>query len=341
MRNKSSLFSLSELIIAIIVISVIATITIIQQNNIKHTAFVTQINANVRNIQVAVDRYLLQNNQLPTVRKVTDVNPSLIDFNLLKESDLRNTPNLDLINYWLDSNGKVWASTLELPEKVELKGEEVTWEPVKNVVRYKVEEIRTPKFVTSSVNYSNQKQNNSLVTTESTYKMTGEEGLILISAIDKYDFPTPPVGLLIGTEEQTKDDSGNLYEGEIPNLKESLIDSYNEKEKAEDINVIPNTGNQKKSYSKPIAIIEMLPDTFIKKGEEVSWNSSQSFDPNGGKIVDEVWSGKMKNYPNNQVYRVKLKVKNEQGEWSDWACKQVVIGKGNKNKYEECTGRSD
>lgn len=94
---------------------------------------------------------------------------------------------------------------------------------------------------------------------------------------------------------------------------------------------------------KPVAIINMNPDTFIDADQDIDLDDGLSYDPDGDLIVQRTWAGKTKNYPDGHTYRIKLRVKDSSGEKSDWACKKVVSGNGGPQvgKYTECDSTSD
>lgn len=86
---------------------------------------------------------------------------------------------------------------------------------------------------------------------------------------------------------------------------------------------------------KPVAIITILTDNSNGINTEKSkFNISlnESYDPDGDRIVDYQWENKKTSYPNGK-HTVKLRVKDEEGHWSDWASREIVVSDEAYNVY--------
>ena len=295
MKNKTSLFSLTDLIIVVVVISIIASIIVIQQADLKYSAFVTQIEGNLRTIQAATDKYTIHNNnQLPTIGVPTETTPALIDFKKLYPREQRSIPNTVKARYWVDIHGKVWGSTLELPENIKYDGENVTWDPIKDAVEYRIYEVSGDTKVIGSTNESTDNLSKFTRTTETVYKRKSVDNFVLISAIDKYNLQTPPMGLPISEGSNSNDNSS------------------------------------KEENGKPIAVISVTPEQDITTSTSLKWDYSKSYDPNGDSIISAEWKNKEEFYPNAQTYVVSLRVQDEHGLWSEWVDKEVLVKSENK-----------
>lgn len=136
---KKQLFTLVELIIAVVVIGILAAIILVNVSGWQKEAVRAAINSNVKNIQTASDMYNLDGHvdtigiAVPTVQR-----PSGIDFDKIIPKYLRAEPKKG--KYWIDSNKVVWGATIE-PPTVEKNGNTYTIENNKKAEGQKVYEV--------------------------------------------------------------------------------------------------------------------------------------------------------------------------------------------------------
>lgn len=76
---------------------------------------------------------------------------------------------------------------------------------------------------------------------------------------------------------------------------------------------------------KPVAVIAMTPDQELLTTTVITWSYANSYDPNGGSIVNAEWQGKQDVYPTEGQYTVKLRVQSDKGIWSDWVEKTFTV----------------
>lgn len=83
---------------------------------------------------------------------------------------------------------------------------------------------------------------------------------------------------------------------------------------------------------KPVA--KLAPnDTLFYLNKEIRWTFVQSYDPDGDKIVAYEWRGnKQKIYKEEGSFSVGLRVKDEEGYWSDWTDRNFEITNGGYHK---------
>lgn len=72
----------------------------------------------------------------------------------------------------------------------------------------------------------------------------------------------------------------------------------------------------------PIAMFKATNPVYV--GETVIYEDA-SYDPDGGQIVDRVWTGKQDSFSRAGSYTVTLKVQDDQGKWSDPLYQVVVV----------------
>ena len=75
------------------------------------------------------------------------------------------------------------------------------------------------------------------------------------------------------------------------------------------------------SNDKVNAVIEMTPDQGILIGTSITWSASIS----EGVITEEEWVGKEDSYSEEGLKKVKLRVKDDKGKWTDWVEKEFYV----------------
>ena len=124
--------TLVEIIVVIVILSILLAIVVVSIPHFQEDAEVSAISSNLKNIQLAVEKYKKGNTgQYPSEKVPTIGNPQLIKFEELIPHYLKDKPKTKLSHYWIDNQYRVWASTVDAP-KVEKLEERITWYPVVN-----------------------------------------------------------------------------------------------------------------------------------------------------------------------------------------------------------------
>lgn len=114
-------FTLVELIIAVVVISILLAIVLVNVGDWRKEATKSAILSNVRNIQTASDMYNLDGfKDTIGIEHPTWEKPSSVDFEKTKPKYLRAKPKQG--KYWIDSNLVIWGATID-PPSVSKEGE--------------------------------------------------------------------------------------------------------------------------------------------------------------------------------------------------------------------------
>lgn len=226
--NKKS-FTLIELIISIVVISILVAIIIVQVQNFKERSIATYLQANTKEFQTAMDRYFLDNEKYPILNDstITVEKPQYIDIaKLVKEGYLKKDLDLNKIStqhYQVDVFGRVWGSSQPSLENAVLVSSENDSKTlfsvdvssdVKKVVLY---EVTNGKLVTAgeyqlNSYFAGEKSVNSKVkfnevdeisisgNTKLQINIEDTNKIYLVSGVDKYDLESAPVGLGYNSE---------------------------------------------------------------------------------------------------------------------------------------------
>ena len=185
------LFTLIELTVVIVIISILAAIVLPNISNWQQEADHTALLSNARNLQTGVDTYRVKNNgELPTLDKPTSLIPQPLDFTKIHPKYTRNMPKSKMAKYWVDYQGKVWVSTADAPSNVINENGTVTWNVVKNADFYAVYEAKTKS--TSAVD-NNKGISFVENTKENTFKGEPEKEY-LVSSFDSYNLESAPSG---------------------------------------------------------------------------------------------------------------------------------------------------
>lgn len=119
-------FTLIELVISIVVISILASIVLIKVTDFKKQAITSSMKSNIKVLQLASDLYFLDNNSYPVTNKenLTLESPQLIDVQLLtKDGYLKkelDTKKIKEQYYWVDVFGAVWGATKQPKNNINL-----------------------------------------------------------------------------------------------------------------------------------------------------------------------------------------------------------------------------
>lgn len=238
MKNKS--FTLIELIIAVIVIAIISSIVVVKIMDMKNKSIGAAVSNNTKIIQTAVDRYTLDNDGEHPVKNdlvVNLQNPRLIDVELLKDKGYLkkelDTSKIKKQYYWLDVFNVVWGSTESTVNDISSvtgkdgskKLEFITPE---GAVAYRIYEV-TGYNKTGSI--TNKKDRHYKLVSEVelkkkrqkiSFKIPDSSKIYLISAVDKYEQETSPVGVFYKGPAGFKP----IFSGE--GIYEFMIESFDE-----------------------------------------------------------------------------------------------------------------
>lgn len=221
--NKNR-FTLIELITAIVVISILAAIVMVQIQNVKDRAVTSFILANTKEFQTAVDRYYMDKEEYPVLNgsEITLDNPQYLDIRKLSEEGyLKKDLDLNKIStqhYKVDVFGRVWgASQPSLKNGIlatSKEGDTQTFtvdvsEDIKSVAVYKVVngnlvsagEYQLSSYFADKESIGNGKiqynQINDVDNGEHTMlkvSIEDTDGVYLFSGVDKYGLENAPVG---------------------------------------------------------------------------------------------------------------------------------------------------
>ena len=196
---KRHRFTLIELIVVIAIIAILASLVIPNTKDTKQNAIKAEVASNIQNIQTAVDMFYIDNNsQYPTYQKPTIQNPQLINFDLLFPKYIKNLPHPSF-KYWVDFSGKVWGSSIEAPHNLNNEDGYLKWGNNLKAKAYDIYEVENGQLhlIGSVKNHISIKKIGSFKV-EPNFKLiqheVEEDNIYLISAIDRYDFPTAPTG---------------------------------------------------------------------------------------------------------------------------------------------------
>lgn len=204
MKNK---FTLVELIVSVVVLTILSAIVILQISNWNKESVNASVSTNTSIIQNAVDRYYLDNGEVYPIKNDLKVNlskPQLVDTEkLLKKGYLKKDLDLSKVRnqyYWIDVFGKVWGSTDEgLQDYVVKKDSKLEFTLSEKVTGYNIYEVSG--YSSSGISTSSEKKykeitsvqvkrNNQLVQVP-----TGSNGkTYLVSTVDQYGLESAPFG---------------------------------------------------------------------------------------------------------------------------------------------------
>lgn len=86
---------------------------------------------------------------------------------------------------------------------------------------------------------------------------------------------------------------------------------------------------------KPVAVIKMRTSghaNFVSHKDNLTFSMAESYDPDGDKIVDYEWKNKKTSYDIGK-HIVSLRVKDEEGYWSNWTEHEVNVGEAGMKVY--------
>lgn len=324
-RNNKKFFTLIELIVVVVVLGILAAIVIPNISSFKEEATETAILSDARNIQTAVDMYgLYSNGATPTKEKATLGNPQIIELYGLQPEYLRKAPKENGAKFWLDANNTVWASMVDAP--IEVKEEPLvtdvtkvtlSWKTVDGATLYNI--YKTGNEATGNAEAKGMKLVDSVSVKEGEKQSVNlgklSKGNYLVTALDKFTFesaPTKANTVYKGYGEGPEED----YVLDIPKLvtNPSIPEEPKEPE------------NQK-----PTAVIGMTPASDINTTTNITWNFTDSTDPESNVIIEAEWklNGVVQEILPTKltegVHTIELRVKDEKESWSNWTSKEITV----------------
>lgn len=215
-------FTLIELIVVIVIIGILTAIIVPNVSNFKKEASLTATQNNVRNLQTSSDMYSLDFQGLyPTFSQPEIGVPQPIDFKKINPKYTRTLPKDKPMKYWVDYQGKVWASTVDSPTKVINDGSNLTWIDTTGAVAYNVYEV--VEDATGSAANSKQKLSFVKKITGMTSYQTNNHKEYAVSSLDDQGFETPPVSskyegydhYIVVKDNPLENSESNTSEGQI------------------------------------------------------------------------------------------------------------------------------
>lgn len=206
------LFTLIELIVVIVVIGILSAIVIPNVSSMKESANETALNSTQKNLQTAVDTFMLKNNGVsPTKGTPVLGEPKTLEIYGLHPDQIRNLPKDSSIHWWLDHNFTVWGSYADTPKNVALSsdGTSISWEENSEAKSYNIYEVEKAETQSAGKGrhlrlvkpFSPPKNEAPVATVQKADNKT-----YLVSAIDRYGFETVPVKVNHQTEEYIEPD---------------------------------------------------------------------------------------------------------------------------------------
>lgn len=351
--NFKQFFTLIELIVVIVVIGILAAIVIPNISSFKEEATETAIKADTRNIQTAVDMFMLDYpGTTPTKEKATLGNPQIVELYGLKPNYLRDLPKDKQAKFWLDQNNTVWGSKVDAPLNVTYDHEtkKLSWDTVDGATLYKIyTSSKTVKSAASAASMKFKKDVEATIGGRQEIELeTLTDGMYLVTALDKFDFESPATGENSqyqgygdGPEKDFSNETGKPNEGgnEPTAPDEETGEPTNPNETGNEPN-LPNEPIEvptipEENVELPIAVIGLTPEQDIDSETTIVWDYKNSTDPNDIAIVAAEWKlnsllrSSMPSKLGAGTHVVELRVKNEKGIWSHWARKEIFVSKMN------------
>lgn len=195
------LFTLIELIVVIVILSILAAIVIPNVADMKKESIASMIQSNTRVLQTAVDTYSLKNNgKYPTGIQPTLGSPQKINIDILYPAYIKSRPDFEKLKtqkYWVDLEGQVWGATADSPSDVIQAGTTVEISKDNNVQSINIYEVKGSKVV-SKVASKRLDLLKNIPLSEDVNKIQltkpDENTTYLFSSVDQYGLESAPVG---------------------------------------------------------------------------------------------------------------------------------------------------
>lgn len=316
-RSKRQ-FTLIELVMVIVTLGMLAMIVLPNTSTYKGSATKTALVADIKTLQTAVDVYALENDGSYPVSNETELGvPQSLELSKMKSDFIRNLPKTKDMNYWIDLDGTVWASTVGLTQNVQEENGILSWDEDPDAKGYTVYTAIDEEDVFGSILNSNMKVHAQLKGSDKTslsIQGSPSDQLFFVSSIDKYSLPTPPVHKYAknkGSYDPPVVETEVPSEPEVPPVTEPTI---------------PTVGN-----SLPIAQISMTSAPTLTPTTSLNLSYANSTDPDGDAIVAAEWRIDSMNSPvppdrlASGTHLIELRVRDEIGDWSEWTNVTVII----------------
>lgn len=192
MKKKN--FTLIELIVVIVIMGILAAIVLPNVQDMKKESYKTAIIGNVSSWQTAVDWYRVDNsNSFPSKEEPTVYIPQPISFSKLKLEYIRNLPKTPQMKYWVDYQGKVWASSIDSPQNVRFEGDILKWDKIDDADFYNVYLLEESNLEGSL--YKGKYKLKLISPSEVNNLSVEGERSYVVSSVDEEGFESPPSGI--------------------------------------------------------------------------------------------------------------------------------------------------
>lgn len=135
------LFTLSELIVVIIVLGILSAIAVPSISNFNKEANMSALKNEARSIEVAVDMYIFNRHyRHPTQDKYSALlgKPKEIIVDELIGDYIRKKPKKEKIHWYLDYTRSIYPSLVQLPKNITVSENDIRFEKVDGAVLYNV-----------------------------------------------------------------------------------------------------------------------------------------------------------------------------------------------------------
>lgn len=231
---KRRLFTLIELIVVIVVIGILAAIVIPNVSTMKEQATETAVASNQKNLQTAVDMFMLENNGLTPTKGVPELGePKTLEIYGLHPEQIRSLPKTEGVYWWLDYNNTVWGSYVDTPKNVVLStdGTLLSWDTTDGATAYNIYKAKSASVEGTSKGkglqfFKTYTQSESKAPKVSVEKSDDE--IYLVSAIDRHGFETVAVKVKYQNQEYIEPDKefdiGDSNNSPTPVKSKRLLD---------------------------------------------------------------------------------------------------------------------
>lgn len=196
---KKTFFTLIEMIVVIVIISILAAIVVPNISNFQKDGITSMVKSNIRILQTASDTYKLKTGEFPSFKQPTLEEPQLIDIDRLYPDYIKSKPDYEKVKnqlYWVDVFGQVWGATVESPYNIFKHGNSIEWRHKDNAVAYNLYLLQQnqvtgaveKKVVKLSDTYEVKKQVDRI-------QLTTPNPNFLLSSIDEYGLESAPSGI--------------------------------------------------------------------------------------------------------------------------------------------------
>lgn len=181
-------FTLIELIIATVILSILSSTVYFSVKNQKENAINAEMSSNISVYQVAVDHYRLDKGEYPTEIQPTIKSPEAIDYEKVFPKYVKTIEPLHG-NYWVDNYGKVWGSSLPLINNISIEKGKITFDKVQEAKSYNVYQYNSS--TNKSKKIASIEPNEPFIELPDTLP---KNVIILVSGVDRFGLETAPNG---------------------------------------------------------------------------------------------------------------------------------------------------